>query len=216
MLEPSAWGAEPGQSYVANRYGAAAALAGPDPYYLAFYTAMELHGLITHPLVTVFVAMTVQRPSVVVPPVRFRFVKLTPRRFFGFEAHSVNRQAAVERSTLERTYMDCVDRFELCGGAEEVAAAFKRGADSLDEERLLRYVERLSEPSLTKRLGFMLETTGVGSNRLLRHLESVAGRLGRYIPLVPRAVIPDGSTRDRRWELIVNVPRETLRTAGDT
>ena len=213
-LEPNHWN-RPETPLVANWHVIAGYLAAPDPHFLAYYTAMELHRMIQHPLTTVFVATTVQKDALMAGPVRFRFVTLTPRKFFGFEQRQLERGRPVDVADLERTFIDCVDRFDLCGGIEEVARGFARRHDDLDRERVLRYVIQLAKPVVTKRLGYLLEITGHGDPKLLRELERLAGTLKHYAPLVP-GVDTAGVERSKRWELLVNADADRLMEAART
>lgn len=191
-----------------NWYRTAAALAGTTDYYLAYYTAMELHRMTQQPLRTVFVVTMRQKPEIVAANVRFRFVKLKRERFFGFEEAEVEQGHHVRVADLERAFLDCVDRPELCGGLEEVARAFARRHGDIDEDRLLRYLMRLDQPFVAKRLGFLLELVGHGGMELMREMETLAARVKKYIPLDKRG--PQNGTRDRRWKLIVNADVDRL------
>jgi Predicted transcriptional regulator len=202
LLDPAAW-LDPKGGFVSGRYGAAAVLA-PKPYYLAYYSAMDLHGMLGHPLLSVIVATRVQKNAITISPVRFQFVKLSDRRFFGFEQRSVEGGSQANVADLERTFVDCVDRFDLCGGVGEVAAGFEHSGRSLNPDKLVQYLERLSEPSLAKRLGYLLEEVDVAPTRLLRQLEVVSRRSSRFVPLDPRADVPQEAVRDSRWKLILN------------
>lgn len=208
VLEANYWN-RPGTPLVTNWHAVAAYLAAPGPYYLAYYTAMELHRMLQHPLLTVTVATTEQKPAVKIAPVRFRFVKLTLRKFFGYEQRQLERGKAVNVADLERTFVDCADRLELCGGLEEVVRGFARRHDDLNPERLLRYMLQLDQPVTTKRLGFLLETVGHGDSKLMWELEEMAGRLRNYTPLVPGRPTA-GADRSRRWELVINADRDRL------
>lgn len=213
LLDPADW--DKGGWLGRNRYVAAAALVRPDPYFLAYYTAMDLHRMIHHPLRTVFVAVTKQRPEKRIGPVRFRFVTLNPRKFFGHEERQIEGGPPVKVADLERAFVDCVDRPELCGGIEEVFRGFARRHDDLNHERLIRYVLELGKPTLTKRLGFLLETIGHGEAGLLWELERVGGRTKHFFPLDKTR--PVGSaTRNRRWELIINTDIDRLFQANRT
>lgn len=191
-----------------NRYAAAEALVRPDPYFLAYYTAMDLHRMIQHPLRTVFVAVTKQKVEKRVGPVRFRFVKLNGRKFFGYEEMQIEEGPPVNVADLERTFLDCMDRPELCGGMDEVFRGFARRHDDLKHDRLIRYVVELGKPALTKRLGFLLEAVGHGDARVLWDLERVAGRTRHYFRLDKTR--PTGGIRNRRWELVVNADIDRL------
>jgi len=207
-LEPHHWN-RPETPLVANWHVVAARLATPSDHYLAYYTAMELHRMVQHPLTTIFVATIEQRPRLVVGPITFRFIKVTRRKFFGIEHRQVERGKAVAVTDLERTLLDCGDRLDLCGGVEEVVRGFARRHDDLDADRLLRYVVELDRPVATKRLGFLLEIVGHGEPKLMWELERLARRLRNYAPLVP-GVTTEGAERNRRWELTVNVDPDRL------
>lgn len=197
-----------------NWYRTAAALAGTADYCLAYYTAMELHRMTQQPLRTVFIALTRQKPEIVAANVIFRFVRIKKERFFGFEEAEVEQGHHVKVADLERTFLDCVDRPELCGGLEEVTRAFARRHGDINEDRLFRYVVKLDQPFVAKRLGFLLELAGHGDIELMREMETFAARVKKYIPLDKRG--PQEGPRDRRWKLIINADvnrlLKTLRT----
>lgn len=191
-----------------NWYRTAAALAETDDYYLAYYTAMELHRMTQQPLRTVLVAMTRQKPEIVAANVTFRFVKLKKDRFFGFEEVEVEQGHRVKVANLERTFLDGVDRPDLCGGLEEVTRAFARRHGDLNEDRLFRYLVKLDQPFVAKRLGFLLELAGHGDIELMREMEKFAARVKKYVPLDKRG--PQDGPRDRRWKLIINADVQKL------
>ncbi len=212
IAPPADWGG--GEATSINWYVAAANAVANEPYYLGFYTAMELHQMLQHPLRTVFVAVTTHHRELAFGPARIRFVKLTPGKLFGQEDRRLDGHV-VEVATLERTLLDCVDRPDLCGGIEEVFRGYVRRCADLDPDRLLRFVARLDKPLLTKRLGFMLEAAGYGNPEVLWELERVAGRLKRFEVLDKTRPNAPGE-RSRRWELILNVDVPRLLRAGRT
>lgn len=213
LAPPDAWRDPAGLP--GNWYVAAEALAGDEPHFLAYYTAMEIHRMTQHPLKTVFIAVTRQRKNIRAHGVTFRFVTVADHKFFGWTEHGIEFGQRIKVADLERTFVDCVDRFDLCGGLEEVFRGFARRHEELNADRLLRYLTELNEPALTKRLGFLLEAVGHGDPRLLWEIERVAGRAKRYEPLdVWRKEKP--VQRNKRWELDINVDIERLLQAVET
>lgn len=211
LVPPADWG-RPGV-LPANWYLTAAAIVHPAPYFLAYYTAMELHRMTRHPLRTVFVAVVRQRRGVEAGRVRFRFITVNKDRFFGSEERVVEEGRTVRVADLERTFLDCIDRPDLCGGLEDVARGYAHRRGDLNLDRLLRYVLQLDQPTLTKRLGFLLEVVGHGDPELLWELERLAGRLKRYVPLDKTAQYE--GVRNKRWELVINTEVDRLlRAAG--
>jgi predicted transcriptional regulator of viral defense system len=207
VLEPAYWH-RPDAGFVANWYQAAARLAEPADYFLAYYTAMEIHQMLQHPLTTVIAATTEQRRTFDVGPVTFKFVKVAKRKFFGVEKRQIQRAKTVKVADLEKTFLDCANRPDLCGGIEEVFRGFARRAEALDGDRILRYALRLGSPSTTKRLGYLLDAAGYGESAVLVELREIAGRLHHYVPLDPKR--PRDGERDTRWEILVNVPLDRL------
>lgn len=215
LADPADWHRED-ESYTNNWYVTAGRLISPKPYYLAYYTAMEIHAMLSHPLLTVFAATTVQKKQVVMAPVRFRFITLSQRRHFGHETRDVGGEEAVNVATLERTFIDCVDRPKLCGGLEEIVSGFRRRHHDLQQDRLLKFVYRLDESTIAKRLGFLLQTVGYKDEAVLQELEMCGSSLGRYVQLVPGAVVTQGAWRSKRWGIDVNVPLSDLQRFGTT
>jgi predicted transcriptional regulator of viral defense system len=207
LLPPADW--DDTEALGINWYLAAAAAAEPAPYFLAYYTAMEINQMIQHPLRTVFIAVLKQRPEKELGAVRFRFVTLEQRRFFGFEERQVERGKAVKVADLERAFLDCVDRPELCGGLHEVFRGFARRHDELNRDRLLRYLIQLNRPALAKRVGFLLEAVGHPDPILLWELERIAGRIRHYLPLDPM-MNTERAERNRRWELLINTDLDQM------
>ena len=213
LTPAEAWG-EP-EALPTNWFEAAAALVAPSPYYLAYYTGMRLHRMTQHPLRTLFIAVTRPQRDVIVGPIHFQFVILAGHRFFGYEDHVLEPGRTVKVADLERTFIDCVDRPDLCGGLEEVLRGFKRRQADLDPDRLLNYLKRLNEIALTKRVGFLLELAGYGEPRVLWELERIAGRAKRYVPLDTNRKDRTGP-RNKRWELVINADIDQLLEVGKT
>ena len=166
------------------------------PCFLAYYTAMEINQMTQHPLRTVFVAVDGQRSEARVGPVRYRFVTLNERRFFGYEQRKVDKWT-VPVADLERTFIDCVDRPDLCGGLEEIFHGYQRRHTDLSNEKLLGYLRRFGEPSAVKRVGLLLEAVGHPEPTLLWELERLAQRQRRYVPLVKNRT--GNGARVKRW-----------------
>jgi len=205
----------PGTPIVVDWHLVAKHVAAPDPYFLAYYTAMDLHRMIQHPLRTVFIATTGQKADIDAEQVAFRFVRMGGERFaLGHGPLQVAPGKTAEVADLERTFLDAADRQDLCGGIEEVVRGFARRHDDLERERLLRYIVEFDAPVVTKRLGFLLEIVGHGDPRLLRELERLAPRLKRYTVLVPGG--GEVVERNKRWELEINADPERLMDAVTT
>lgn len=192
---------------MADRYVIAREVLGSLPYYVSHYSAMELHQMTTQPVNVVYVTVPRQRASRTIAGVEYRFVYAGQRSFWGWEAIWVTDQEQVQVSDLEKTLLDGAVRPELCGGLAELARGLWLRKDDLDEDRFVAYVQRLGHQAAAKRIGFLLETYGLG------HPETIAA-LRSFI--TPRYTLLDPTLLDRgpyraRWRLRVNLDPEELK-----
>ena len=192
--DPSAWLADPW--VVASRSFA--------PCYIGGWTALH-HWELTEQLfrtVVVFTATPVRRSTREIQGTSFRLKQVDEQRLFGLSKVWRGR-VAVDVSDAERTLVDCFDRPELGGGIRHVADClqewFERDAGDR-VSRLLDDADRLGNRTVFKRLGFVLEARGLGSDDLL---ETCRGRMSQGVsPLDPSAA---GKGRIvKRWRLRVN------------
>lgn len=158
--------------------------------YVAFWSALHFHGLTDQVPQTIFVAVTKQKRARQVQGQEVRFVRIKPEAFFGYEQYG---RAVV--SDPEKTLLDCLRLPEYAGGIRTVADAIP---DDVDEDRIVRYAERLGSGAVAARIGYLLERRGVldGGDRLRDLVTS-------YSKLDPAG---DRSTPDPSWKLYVNVP----------
>ena len=194
---------------MADRYVIAREVLDSLPYYISHYSAMELHQMTTQPVNTVYVTVPRQRASRTIAGVHYRFVYANPRSFWGWEAIWATDQEQVQVSGLEKTLLDCAVRPELCGGLAELAKGLWLRKDDLDESQLVAYLQRLDHKAAAKRIGFLLETYGLGSPETIAALQSFINP--RYALLDP--ALPDEGPYRARWRLRINLDPEELKAA---
>ncbi len=191
-----------------NRYVIVREVLGALPYYISHYSAMELHQMTTQPVQTVYVTIPRQRVSQIIAGVRYHFVYAKSRSFWGSEMLWVTDQEQVSVSDLEKTLLDCAARPELCGGVSELAKGLWLRKDDLDETRWVEYIQRLGNKVTAKRIGFLLETYGLGHPETIAALQSFINL--RYSLLDP--TLPDEGFYRARWRLRINLDSEELKT----
>lgn len=196
-----------------NRFAAAIATA-PRPSYLAYYSAMEVHRMTQHALRSAFVAVRRQTRARAIGDFRIRFVTVSEARFFGFGDMAIGDEQ-LPVSCLERTIVDGLDRPELCGGIEEVYRGLTRRLDDIDIETLDGIVERMSAPVVAKRLGFLAELAGADS-MVIDRIHSRLRKTKAYGSLDPMRPVTRESSRNRKWELVVNVSPDRLRASAQS
>ncbi len=185
-----------------------------DPYYFAYATAAELHGLLPQAGSVYYVA-TPQRSGLrPFGPSQFRLVHQARSRFFGTEPlRRRGRELVV--SDLERTILDCVDRPDLSGGMGGVAHIVALAKPALGWPRLGRYVDRVPKRSLRQRLGYLLEVvrpTTPAPEAWLRRMRPDAR--APYVPLGTPALYGRRGPHDPTWRIVRNVSDSDLFAEG--
>lgn len=145
--------------------------------------------------------------------VRFRFVTVTERKFFGFAREHIGHHS-VRVTDREKTILDCLDRPDLSGGIVEVAKAIRSSADLLDWNRLDDYAERLGSGAVVKRLGFLLDAMKISvedrEDRLARWRQRLSAGISKLDPSNQRQAHRIAT----EWRLWINVDEDLLRSGS--
>lgn len=137
----------------------ALAAAAVEPSYIGWWSAASWHGFTTQKPMTVFVAVTRQTPPKVIEGAAVRFVKVTNRKFFGYEPYNVyGRMVAL--STPAKTLVDCLDRPDLAGGPAELTRIAHEALADTDPEDVLEAATAMKSKAVLQRLGFLSDLLG--------------------------------------------------------
>ncbi|MDA8220047.1 MAG: hypothetical protein M0Z94_20790 [Dehalococcoidales bacterium] len=189
------------REYLGNPYVVARELAGGHDYYVSHASAMDIHGMVTQPQLVVYATSPAPLRGRTILGAEFRFIRCKPEHMFGITEQWVDKTEKVRVSDLERTVIDGLKQPEYCGGIVEVAKGFWMRRDKMDVERLVAYALRLEVGAVVRRLGFILETYGLGDPAALDRLRS--GLTATYQALDP--TLPPEGRRTARWRLQLNV-----------
>jgi len=201
LILPLAAGLE--GAYTAHEFLIASRLV--SPYAIAFGTALRHYGYSDRLSRTVYVATTRRKRSLDLHGLTYRFVTVSPARFFGFLQVPLEGQR-IQITDREKTIVDCLTHPPYAGGGIEAAKGLWFGGEEMDLERLVDYAERNGSKAALQRLGFWLDRLGLGDEALLARLE--AGRSQSTVPLdLPGPAV---GARDRRWRILVNIAEDTL------
>jgi predicted transcriptional regulator of viral defense system len=130
-----------------------------DPSYIGWWAAASYHGFTTQKPRTISVAALRQFPSRVIEGHEIRFVKIVPRKFFGFRTERLyGRDVCI--STPAKTLVDCVDRPDLAGGAAEIARIVHGASSSVDPYEVADAALMVKSTATLQRLGFLSDLVG--------------------------------------------------------
>jgi predicted transcriptional regulator of viral defense system len=137
----------------------ALAAAVVEPSYIGWWSAAAYHGFTTQKPMAVFVAVLQQKPSKVIEGSDVRFIKVTPRKFFGHKTYDVYGRA-VSISSPAKTLVDCLDRPDLSGGPSELTRIVHNALGSIDSQELLAAATAMKSRAALQRLGFLADLVG--------------------------------------------------------
>ena len=130
-----------------------------EPSYVGWWAAASFHGFTTQKPMTITVATLRQVSGRVIEGNEIHFVKVVPRKFFGFKTYAAyGRGAAI--STPAKTLLDCVDRPDLAGGSTEVTHIAYGASNMVSQEELTDAALQMKSTATLQRLGFLADLVG--------------------------------------------------------
>jgi predicted transcriptional regulator of viral defense system len=137
----------------------ALAAAVAEPCYIGWWSAAAWHGFTTQKPMTAFVAVTRQTPSREIEGSTVRFIKVTPRKFFGYESYDIYGRS-VPVSSPAKTLIDCLDRPNLAGGPTELARIVHSVLAEVPPDDVLSAAMTMKSKAVLQRLGFLSDLVG--------------------------------------------------------
>ncbi|MGB3863730.1 MAG: type IV toxin-antitoxin system AbiEi family antitoxin [Candidatus Aminicenantaceae bacterium] len=170
------------------------------PYYIAFWSALNYHGLSDQIPKSVFIATNKAKKALAILNTEFVFVQISKNKFTGIEKIDVESQR-VNISNVNKTIADCLDHPEHSGGIEEVARAIYFNHEELNFKKIKDYALKMRNITILKRICYILEKTG-----LMEEYEDVF----KGLQLTKGYSKFDTLSRKKgkyneKWKLIVNV-----------
>lgn len=198
-------------SYIPDWHLVAKYLMKGKEYYIGYYSAMQIHSLITQPSLKEIIVTNLQiKPSVKkIRGIEFQFVYHTETRFFGFKNTWINQHEKVMVSDIEKTIVDAVTRPSLCGGLTEVGKAIYETRGKIDLQKLFDYLIRNEIQAAKKRYLFMTDLLEI---QWTSYHEGLLKNIGLGYPLLDTSG-PDQGNKDSRFGLKINVDTETIKNS---
>lgn len=172
-----------------------------DPYYFSFSTAAAYHKLVPVNTKMVHIVTTTIRNNPDIHGISYRFIHVTPRKFFGYTPVSIDGQK-VNMAEKEKIFVDGLEKFKYMGGLTEVIRLLKNNIQNLDVQRLVDYTVLMGSSTLIQRVGYVLDHFDVSFDE--DFLKSYS--LGVLTYLDPYSTSDMKPRRDEKWNLMINIP----------
>ncbi|MCC7004791.1 transcriptional regulator [Candidatus Nomurabacteria bacterium] len=185
-------------------------LVNYSKYYIGYYSALQIHTLITQPSLREQIVVSKQiRPSEIkIKNVPFQFIYHNNKHFFGVKNIWIDSFNRVHCSDLEKTIIDCLFKPDYSGGIVEVGKAIYSSKEKIKYDILLDYAKRFDSQAVIKRLGFLLEMFGINT-KIIEDLQQL--KTNSYIVLDTE--LPKTGKHNSRWSILQNIETETIKSA---
>jgi len=196
-------------SYIGNWYVVAREIVKSPDYYVSYYSAMDIHNMLTHPITTVFVITPQQeyKKRRIVGNTTFEFIYMNKKNIWGVEKIWVTQSEQVRVSTIERTIIDCLYLPKYCGGVMEIIKGLWIQKEKVDFDKLLNYVIKFNKIVVIKRLGYILESLNLQDENYLSTLRTQINN--KYYALDP--LLSTEKTYKNSWKLIANISPDEMK-----
>lgn len=177
-----------------------------SPCYIAYWSALNFHKFTEQTPFTVFVATTRRVQNREILNTRYDFVTLNKKKFFGFKQIAVS-QYRINISDVEKTIADALDHPEYCGGISEVAKCLWNAKNKVSLEKTVSYAKRMGNMAIIKRFGYLVERLKIDADEktIAQMRKLISSGMSSLDPTMPKK-----GPYTTRWNLLVNVSKETL------
>jgi predicted transcriptional regulator of viral defense system len=185
-------------------------LVNDTKHYIGYYSALQIHNLITQPSLKEQIVVSKQiRPSEIkIKEVPFQFIYHNEKHFFGAKKIWIDNFNKVMCSDLEKTLIDCLFKPDYAGGIVEIARAIYISKEKIKYDTLLEYAKKFDSQAVIKRLGFILEVLEINT-KIISELQKL--KTASYITLDTE--LPKTGKSISRWSILQNLETETIKSA---
>jgi predicted transcriptional regulator of viral defense system len=171
---------------------------------VAYWSALNLHGLTTQFSNTVFVQTPKLKLNKKVFGVNYQFVKVKRSKAVCFEKSGFGNHA-FKITTIEKTIVDCFDLPAYSGGYAELIFAFKKG--KLDAKKLIEAAKAVDNIAVTKRLGYLIEL--LQKQNLSAFIKYALGCVNKKYNVLD-GTGPEEGPFNARWKLRLNISEQAI------
>jgi len=175
-----------------------------EKYYVGYQSAAQLHGIAEQMPLSISVIILNQKRPLHFGNQRINFRKVSKSKFFGVERIKY-LDSFLNISDKEKTIIDCLERYDLCGGIDEVTRMISNALEDINRKKLLEHLKQFGDTPLLQRMGFILEEllqNGFNIDKgLFNDMEKFVSRRKYYLDPKMKG---DGRY-SKRWKIIENV-----------
>ena len=200
---------EDSEYFMPNWHLTAKYLTQGAKYYIGYYSALQIHNLITQPSLKeqIVVGKQIRPSSLVIKKIPFQFIYHNEKHFFGVKKIWIDNYNKVCCSDLEKTIIDCLFKPDYAGGIAEVSRAIYVSRDKINFDKLLKYAIDFKSQAVIKRLGFILELLEIDS-QITKKLFIL--KTPSYTLLDTE--LPKSGKIINRWSIQQNLDSETIKS----
>lgn len=121
---------------------------------VAYWSALNLHGLTEQFANTVFIQTTNKKNDKNILGTSYKFVKIAPYKRVGIVWNGYG-SLRYPITDVEKTIVDCFDQPQYSGGYAELIRAVKQA--EMNSQKLTAYCKTIKNIAVTKRIGFLVE-----------------------------------------------------------
>ncbi len=195
--------------YIPDWHILAEYLTKDTDHYIGYYSALQIHNLITQPSLKeqIVVAKQVHPSLLSIKGIDFQFIYHNSKHYFGTKKIWIDNFNKVICSDLEKTIIDCLFQPDYAGGITEIARAIHLSRHDIKYNNLLDYIKKFNSQAVIKRLGFLLDILQIETD-ILNDLQYL--RTGSTVLLDTE--LPKSGKVISKWSIQQNIDIETIKS----
>lgn len=175
-----------------------------SPGAVAYWSALRFWNLTEQIPRVQFIQTTKRKKAITIQGVEFRFIHVAGRYYFGISTRKID-DTQIFVTDREKTIIDAASRPDISGGIMQLAQAMNSSINTIDWEKLDRYLIQWGGGVVAKRLGYLVETLSLS-------IPALDSKIAHWRTMISKGIsqLEPGSGRSgpvvTRWQLQINVP----------
>ena len=174
-----------------------------SPGAVAYWSALRFWNMTEQLPQVQFIQTLKRKKTVIIQGTEYRFITVRAHHFFGVIQRNLEG-LPISVTDREKTILDAAARPDLSGGIIQLAALLKTNADSIDWEKLDRYLVQWGGGVVVKRIGYLIQALSIPLPNGAEKLSRWQSMISKGISLLEPGLEPKGPVMTR-WQLQINV-----------